>query len=96
MGQDIITAKQDLTSLEWALMRHASGTAGSFLKAYEETPSGKQYYKLSDFDAWNGITGHECINELIADRLLRLLEIPHLHYELILAEIRIEDRSYET
>ena len=27
--------------------------------------------------------GHECVNEIIVDRLLTLLEIPHLDYELI-------------
>lgn len=96
MKGDIITEKQDLTRLEWSLMRRSSGTAGSFLKAYEDSPSGRKYYKLSDFDAYKGIIGHECVNELVADRLLNILGIPHLHYELILAEIIVEGKTYET
>ena len=59
MGQ-IIRELQDLTHLSWAKTRNSSGTAGSFLKAYDEGPEGKTYYKLSSYDAWHGIAGHEC------------------------------------
>ena len=43
-----------MTCLSWAKTRNSSGTAGSFLKAYEERPEGKIYYKLSNYYAWNG------------------------------------------
>ena len=40
--------------------------------------------------------GHECVNELIADRLLTILGIEHLNYHLIHADILIDGQSYET
>jgi hypothetical protein len=54
------------------------------------------YYKLSDYDAWHGIVGHECINEIIADRLLTLLKIPHLSYQLLHAKVIIDEQEYIT
>jgi len=93
---NVITDIQDLTYLEWSKVRKSSGTAGSFLKAVTGTGKDKRYYKLSDFDSVNGITGHECVNEIIADRLLDLLGVEHLSYDLIHAEIRIQDKTYLT
>lgn len=94
--EQIIHPLQDLTHLNWALVRGSSGTAGSFLKSYEETPDGKIYYKLSDYDSFHGIVGHECINEIIVDRLLTILGIPHLPYQLIHAKILIDRHPVET
>ena len=92
----IIHELQDMTFLNWARVRNSSGTAGSFLKAYEETANGKIYYKLSNYDAFHGVTGHECVNEIIVDRLLTILGIEHLSYELIHARIIVDDRPLET
>lgn len=92
----IIHSLQDMTHLDWAKVRGSSGTAGSFLKAYEEGPEGKIYYKLSDYDAWRGIVGHECVNEIIVDRLLSILGIDHLCYQLIHARVRIDGRLCDT
>ena len=92
----VIRELQDMTYLSWAKARHSSGTAGSFLKAYEEGPEGKIYYKLSNFDAWSGIIGHECVNEIIVDRLLTVLGIEHLAYQLIHARVLIGQKEYET
>ena len=88
--------KQDLTYLSWTKIRNSSGTAGSFLKAYSELNGKKTYYKLSNYDAYKGITGHECINEIIVDRLLSLLGIEHLEYELLLADVMVENKVYTT
>lgn len=96
MRTDIIHDKQDLTYLSWSLIRSSSGTAGSFLKATSELGPRKIYYKLSNYDTVNGIIGHECVNELIADRLLTLLGIDHLHYTLIHADIQVQGRTQET
>ena len=68
MKTAIIHEKQDLRYLSWSLIRSSSGTAGSFLKATSELGNRKIYCKLSNFDPINGIVGHECVNELIADR----------------------------
>ncbi len=92
----IIQDLQDMTHLSWAKARHSSGTAGSFLKAYDEGPEGKTYYKLSNYDAWNGIIGHECVNEIIVDRLLTVLGIEHLSYQLIHALVLIDQKPCET
>lgn len=92
----IIHEKQDLTYLRWSHIRSSSGTAGSFLKATSTLDGQKKYYKLSNFDYANGIVGHECINEIIVDRLLTLFEVDHLEYELINAEIEVEGNTYNT
>lgn len=95
-NQDLITELQDLRHLKWDRNRFSSGTAGSYLKSYEVRDGRKIYYKLSNFDSLNGVIGHECINELIVDRLLSVLGIDHLHYQLIHALIEIEGKEYET
>ena len=87
--------KQDLTYLSWSVYRNSSGTAGSFLKAYSELGGKKTYYKLSNFDKARGIIGHECVNELIVDRLLTILEIPHLSYQLIHADVTVDGKTHE-
>ncbi len=96
MTQQLILEKQDLTHLSWSKIRHSSGTAGSFLKAYSELGGRKTYYKLSDYDAHKGIVGHECVNELIVDRLLDILGVEHLKYQLIHADVRVNERVEET
>lgn len=96
MSTEIIREKQDLTYLSWSLIRSSSGTAGSFLKATDDLQQPKIYYKLSNYDGINGIVGHECINEIIVDRLLNILEIEHLHYDLIHADIDVDGKEMET
>lgn len=59
------------------------------MKATDDLQKPKKYYKLSQYDTVNGIIGHECVNELIADRLLNILGVEHLHYDLIHAEITV-------
>lgn len=95
MEQQLIQEKQDLTYLSWTKIRNSSGTAGSFLKAYSELGDTKIYYKLSDYDSINGVVGHECVNELIVDRLLTVLGIEHLRYQLIHADISVNGRTEE-
>ena len=92
----IIHKKQDLTFLEWSHIRTSSGTAGSFLKSQSNINGKKKYYKLSNYDATKGIVGHECINEIIVDRLLSVLGVEHLSYELINADIVIDGRTFNT
>ena len=96
MSTEIIHEKQDLTYLSWSLIRSSSGTAGSFLKATDDLQQPKIYYKLSNYDGINGIVGHECINEIIVDRLLNILGIEHLHYDLIHADIDVDGKEMET
>lgn len=92
----VIREIRDMTYLSWAKVRNSSGTAGSFLKSYEEENGAKIYYKLSDYDAYRGIVGHECVNEIIVDRLLTILGIEHLEYSLIHANILIDGKKHTT
>lgn len=92
----IITEKQDLTYLRWSHIRSSSGTAGTFLKSQSVVSGEKIYYKLSNFDNEKGVIGHECVNEIIVDRLLTILGVPHLEYQLIHADIEIEGKVYDT
>ena len=96
MEEQIIYEKQDLTYLSWSQIRASSGTAGSFLKATSAFGNKKVYYKLSNYDSMRGVVGHECVNEIIADRLLTILGIEHLKYQLIHADIRVRDQVLET
>ena len=96
MNTKLILDKQDMTYLDWAKIRNSSGTAGSFLKSYSELGSRKTYYKLSDYDSYKGVIGHECVNELIVDRLLDVLGIEHLNYSLIHADVKVDSDITET
>lgn len=91
----VIQDKQDMTYLSWSKIRNSSGTAGSFLKAYSMLGGRKTYYKLSNYDKANGVIGHECVNEIIVDRLLDIMGIPHLHYQLIHADVVIDGKVHE-
>lgn len=94
--KDINFEKKDYTYLQWSKVRSSSGTAGSFLKATEIKSGKKIYYKLSDFDSVFGIVGHECVNEIIVSRLLNILGVYHLRYNLIYGEIKIDSKRYTT
>lgn len=96
MEMQVVHEIQDLTYLSWTKVRKSSGTAGSFLKAFSDFGTEKVYYKLSNFDSYKGIVGHECVNELIVDRLLTILGVEHLHYQLIHADILVNDKAYTT
>lgn len=87
---DFIQELQDLKFLDWTDKKISLGTPGCFLKAYEEKNGVRLYYKLSNYDSYRGIFGHECVNELIVSRLLDLLGIPHLNYQLVYAELCID------
>ena len=93
---NIIKKTQNLTYLSWSLIRHSSGTAGSFLKAQSEIDGNKLYYKLSNYDTVQGINGHESVNEIIADRLLDIIGFEHLEYTLIHADIKLGEKIFNT
>lgn len=96
MFQKVIVEKQDLTYLKWSHARNSGGTAGTFLKSQSILSGEKTYYKLSNFDSEKGIIGHECVNEIIVDRLLTILGVEHLEYQLIHADIEMDGKIYDT
>lgn len=96
MDTVVIKHIQDMTFLDWSHIRSSSGTAGTLLKAETIENGRKVYYKLSGYDSVEGITGHECLNEIIIDRLLTILGIEHLHYQLTHAKVEIDGRNHIT
>lgn len=96
MDNKIILTKQDLTYLRWTHKRASSRIAGSFLKSESSLNGSKTYFKLSNYDNSNGIVGHECINEIIIDRLLTILGVEHLEYQLVHADIEVDGKIIDT
>ena len=96
MESRLIREKQDLTYLKWAHIRYSGGTTGTFLKSESDIDGVKKYYKLSNYNSANGVVGHECVNELIVDRLLTVMGIEHLSYELVNADIVIDGKKHST
>ena len=78
MNTKIIYEKQDLRNLSWTELPSTGWIGGSFLKAVDFQEKPFRYYKLSSYDSIKGIIGHECVNELIVDRLLNILGISHI------------------
>lgn len=93
MKSQIVASKQDLTALPWAKARQSSGTAGPFLKSYDDLGPRKVYYKLSGYDVVNGIVGHECVDEIVVDRLLEILGVEHVAYQLMHADVFVGGQS---
>lgn len=94
--KDIIFELQDMRHLDWAVKKMSPGTPGCFLKAYEEVDGKRVYYKLSNYDSYQGVFGHECVNEVIVSRVMNILGIPHLEYRLVHAQIKIDGKEIET
>lgn len=94
--KDIELELKDLRYLDWAARKMSPGTPGCFLKAYEEEMGSRMYYKLSNYDSYRGVFGHECVNELIVSRLMDLLGIEHVSYRLIYALVDIDGKDIKT
>lgn len=93
---DIILETQDMRYLNWAVRKISPGTPGCFLKAYEGVGEKRKYYKLSNYDSYRGVFGHECVNELIASRVMDILAIPHVAYRLVHVQVLIDKKEIET
>lgn len=94
--RDVTSELQDLRHLEWSERANTSGTAGCFLKSREQTGAGLWYYKLSCYDSYRGIYGHECANEIVASRLMSILGVEHLEYRLVHALVLVDGTERET
>ena len=75
---------------------NVSGSKGVYLKRVGVYRGELNYFKLSYFDTYNGFTGTESINEVIAGRLGRKLGLPVLYQYLELVRVRINGRYYTT
>lgn len=96
MKSNVIRELQDYKYLSFSIDRHSSGTDGTFLKAVDEKNEKRYYYKLSNYNSVDGFFGHESVNEIIVDRFLNIINIKHLHYDLIYAQVIINNQTYQT
>jgi hypothetical protein len=67
---------------------------GAFLKATNEDKS--IYYKMSAYNAAQGVFGHEAVNELLAYRVASELGVPVPETELVKALVRVDNMEFET
>lgn len=93
---DLTLKLQDMTSLEWRECCATSGTSGSLLKATAQLGGKTMHYKASTYDTTWGFYGHECVNELIASRLMDVLGVPHARYALLHAKLQVDGKEHET
>lgn len=89
MAKDLVATPLDFTHLVWSERVNTSGTGGTFLKARERLSRTTRYYKLSCYDSYRGVYGHECANELVASRLMDALGVPHVSYRLLHAQVLV-------
>ena len=93
---DVVHTMQDMRHLVWSESGQTSASGGTFLKARTGTGANATYYKLSCYDSYRGIYGHECVNEIVASRLMGLLGIAHVRYTLVHARIVVDDVEHVT
>ena len=80
----------------WSETGQTSASGGTFLKARTGVGANATYYKLSCYDSYRGVYGHECANEVVAARLMELLGIGHVRYALVHADIVVDGATYTT
>lgn len=94
--KDVVSELQDLTHLDWTESAVSSATGGSYLKARLGEGPDARYFKLSCYDEVNGVYGHECVNEIIAARLMDVLCVNHVSYRLVHARVRVGGEEHRT
>ena len=93
---DVIRNVQDLRGLCWSESGQTSASGGTFLKARTGVGPRATYYKLSCYDGYRGIYGHECVNEVVASRLMELLGVNHVRYALVHARVLVDEVEHVT
>jgi hypothetical protein len=85
----------DIRDVSWSMVTNSGASDGVYLKANWRIDDRDFYFKLSNYDSYRGVFGHESVNELIASRLGKLLgfNVPDGH--LIKAYVKIEGAEYE-
>ena len=92
---DVVRTLQDYRAIKWSERANSSGTAGTYLKARAGAGTRARYLKLSRFTGVE-IDGSECVNEIVASRLMSLLGIEHLEHRLIHALVNVDGTEFET
>jgi len=91
-----MTDTWDLRDISWTHSAGSVASDGVFLKSIIEDRGVKYYLKMSAYDSYRGIFGHEAVNELIAYRLGKLLGFPVPFCTLRKALVYLDGRELET
>ena len=86
----------DIRSLVWSKTSGSVATDGVFLKTEMMIDGAMHYLKLSSYDSYRGIYGHETVNELVASRLGGLLGIDVPEGRLGRSLVKVDGREFET
>jgi len=85
----------DIRDVSWSKIAGSVASDGVYLKAEQMLDNKLHYFKLSNYDSYRGIFGHESVNELIAYRVGKLLGINIAEGFLRKALIKVEGMLYE-
>ena len=95
-GESIANEKVwDIRDIVWSKAAGSVESDGVHMKSELSIDGVNHYLKLSRYDSYNGIYGHESVNELIAARLGDLLGFPVPTGELRKSLIRVDDTEHE-
>ena len=86
----------DIRELTWSKTAGSVASDGVYMKTEYMIEGQRHYLKLSNYDSYRGIYGHEAVNEFIAGRLGGLLGINVLSGSLRKCLVRIDGREYES
>ena len=85
----------DIRDISWSKIAGSVASDGVYLKAEKIIDDKKHYLKLSNYDSYRGIFGHESVNELIAYRLGKILGFNVTKGVLKKALVKVEGIEYE-
>ena len=86
----------DLRNVAWGIVAGSVASDGVHMKAEQSINGTNHYLKLSRYDSYRGIYGHESVNELIASRLGILLGFNVPEGMLKRCLVHIDDKDHET
>ena len=86
----------DMRDIAWSIVAGSVASDGVHMKAERMIDGANHYLKLSRYDSYRGIYGHESVNELIACRLGKLLGFSMPDGMLKRCLVRIDDKEHDT
>lgn len=85
----------DLRDASWSYSAGSIMSVGVYMKTERNIKGTNHYLKLSRYDSYRGIYGHESVNELIAYRLGDLLGFDVPEGFLRKSLVRMDDKEHE-
>ena len=86
----------DRRGLQWSSSVGSVATGGVFLKARLHEGGEDYYLKMSNYDIYRGVFGHEAVNEVIAYRLAGILGIDAAESVLEKALVSVDGAEFTT